>query len=184
MRISRIHGTLSGVLLVLLGAWGGLIAFVGPYFHYAYTPDVTWTYNTQRLYLQILPGVATIIGGVLLLISAHRLQALAGACLAALAGAWFALGTVFAPLWHPGSPAEGVPAGTTTTIHVLEQIGFFTGLGLVIAIIAAFAIGRLTAIPGMVPRTPVPEPRSPVTEETTPATKSDTTAKDNIPAGS
>jgi len=32
--------------LVLLGMWGGLIAFVGPYFDYAYTPNSEWTYNT------------------------------------------------------------------------------------------------------------------------------------------
>jgi len=37
LRIPRSRGALSGVLLVLLGTWGGLIAFVGPYFHYAYT---------------------------------------------------------------------------------------------------------------------------------------------------
>jgi hypothetical protein len=163
MRITRSRGALSGILLLLLGTWGGLIAFIGPYFNYGYTPDVTWTYNTQRLYLQILPGAAAFLGGLLLLISAHRLQALAGACLAAVAGVWFAVGTVFAPLWHSGSPAEGIPVGTTTTIHVAEQIGVFTGLGVVIAIIAAMAIGRLTAVPGAVPEERVTQPETPVT---------------------
>ena len=43
LRIPRSRGALSGVLLVLLGAWGGVIAFVGPYFHYAYTPDSAWS---------------------------------------------------------------------------------------------------------------------------------------------
>jgi hypothetical protein len=38
LRIPRSRGALSGVLLILLGAWGGLIPFIGPYFHYAYTP--------------------------------------------------------------------------------------------------------------------------------------------------
>jgi len=45
LRIPRSRGTFSGVLLVLLGAWGGLIAFIGPYFHYAYTPDSAWSYT-------------------------------------------------------------------------------------------------------------------------------------------
>jgi hypothetical protein len=38
LRVPRSRGALSGALLVLLGLWGGLIAFVGPYFHFAYTP--------------------------------------------------------------------------------------------------------------------------------------------------
>ena len=41
----------SGVLLILLGAWGAVVAFVGPYFHYAYTPDKAWAYNSGRLWL-------------------------------------------------------------------------------------------------------------------------------------
>ena len=50
LRIRRSHGIMSGVLLALLGIWGGLIPFVGPDFNYAYTPDTAWTYNTCLLY--------------------------------------------------------------------------------------------------------------------------------------
>lgn len=143
VRIRRSHGAGNGTLLVLLGAWGGIIAFVGPYFHYSYTPAVAWTYNTDRLWLEILPGGATFLGGLLLAISGRRLFAMAGAWLAAISGAWFALGTVLAPVWK-GSLAGGTPTGTTTSMRVLEQIGFFTGLGIVIVFLAAIAIGRLT----------------------------------------
>src|SRR6202000_2769607 len=38
MRIRRTHGILGGVLVALLGIWGALIPFVGPYFHSAYAP--------------------------------------------------------------------------------------------------------------------------------------------------
>ena len=38
LKVSRSRGALSGVLLVLLGIWGGLIPLVGPYVNYAYTP--------------------------------------------------------------------------------------------------------------------------------------------------
>jgi hypothetical protein len=134
---------------LVLGAWGGLIAFIGPYFKYAYTPDVAWTYNTQRLWLEILPGTAVFVGGLLLIVSAHRIEALFGAWLAALGGAWFAVGTVLSPLWNGGVVAGGVPAGTTTTMRVLEQIGFFTGLGVVIVLIAGMALGRLSTVPGV-----------------------------------
>ena len=43
LRVPRTRGVLSGLLLVLLGAWGALVPFVGPYFHYAYTPDTAWS---------------------------------------------------------------------------------------------------------------------------------------------
>jgi len=48
LRVPRSRGAMTGLLLVLLGAWGGLIAFIGPYFHYAYTPDSAWTYTSGR----------------------------------------------------------------------------------------------------------------------------------------
>ena len=48
MRVVRSRGALSGFLLLLLGIWGALIPFVGPYFHYAYSPDSAWTWTAGR----------------------------------------------------------------------------------------------------------------------------------------
>ena len=91
LRIPRSRGTVSGVLLVLLGAWGGLIAFIGPYFHYAYTPDSAWSYTSGRLWLEVLPGAGALVGGLIALASASRPVAMFGAWLAAISGAWFDL---------------------------------------------------------------------------------------------
>jgi hypothetical protein len=144
LRVPRSRGALNGGLLVLLGIWGGLIAFVGPYFHYAYTPDKAFTYSTGRLWLEILPAVGTIVGGLILGGTASRPVAIFGAWLAALSGAWFVLGGSLSALWHTGGSA-GVPVGNN--LHrVVEQIGFFTGLGLVIVFLAAVALGRFTVI--------------------------------------
>ena len=132
LRVPRSRGALNGVLLVLLGIWGGLIAFVGPYFHYAYTPDQTFTYTTGRLWLEILPAAGTILGGLILGGTASRLVAIFGAWLAALSGAWFVLGGSLSTLWHTGGSA-GQPVGNN--LHrVVEQIGFFSGDGLVTVI--------------------------------------------------
>jgi len=147
LRMRRSRGAASGFLLLLLGLWGGLIAFIGPYFHYAYTPATAWTYNTGRLWLEILPGAATFLGGVILLTSARRHSLLFGAALAAAAGAWFTLGTVFSPLWNNNLPMGGQPASLTVVMRIAEQVGFFTGLGVVIAAIAAFAFGRIWSLP-------------------------------------
>lgn len=164
LQMRRSRGVLSGVVLVLLGIWGGIIPFVGPYFHYAYTPDVTWTYNTARLWLEILPGGAVFLGGILLIITAGRPIALFGALLASAGGAWFVLGTVLSPIWNNHVPLGGSPASATVTMKIAEQIGFFTGLGVVIVFIAAAAFGRILSLPSEVPA--IPAETVPVETET------------------
>jgi len=151
LQIRRSRGAASGFLLVLLGIWGAIIPFVGPYFHYAYSPDTSWTYTTARLWLEILPGAAVFLGGVLLMIATGRHIALFGATLAAAAGAWFALGTVLSPLWSTGAVTlGGTPVASTTLMRLMEQVGFFTGLGAVVIFFAAAAIGRISAVsPGL-----------------------------------
>ncbi len=137
---------LSGLLLVLLGVWGGLVPFIGPYFHYAYTPDKAWTYTTGRLWLEILPGVATALGGLILLASARRPVAMFGAFMAALGGAWFVVGNLVSTLWNGSTPQAGVPVGSTISRLALEELGFFIGLGVVIVFFAALALGRCAVV--------------------------------------
>jgi hypothetical protein len=144
LRVRRSRGALSGVLLVLLGIWGALIPFIGPYFHYAYTPNKTWDYTTGRLWMELLPGVAVLVGGVFVLMSRHRAVAVLAAWLAAAGGAWFAVGGLVAARWT-SLPSAGTPVGGATRM-VLEQIGFFVGLGVVIVFLAGLAMGRFTVV--------------------------------------
>lgn len=145
LRVPRGRGAPSGALLVLLGAWGALIPFVGPYFGYAYTPAGAWTYTSGRLWLSILPGAAVLIGGAVLLITTVRPVAMAGAALASLAGAWFAVSLPLRPLWSPGTSVLGAPLGDGV-LRSLEQLGFFTGLGVAVVFLAALALGRLSVL--------------------------------------
>ncbi len=146
LRVPRSRGALSGVLLILLGLWGALIPLVGPYFDYAYTPDTAWSFSSGQVWLEIVPGVVTVVGGLVVLISGLRPVAMFGAWLAALGGAWFAVGVPLSPLWTLGGvPAIGTPVGGPA-VRAAEQIGFFTGLGLVIAFLAAIVIGRLSVV--------------------------------------
>jgi len=151
LQMRRSRGVASGFLLVLLGAWGALIPFIGPYFHYAYTPDTAWVYSTARLWLEILPGAAVFIGGILLMIATGRHVALFGAMLAAAAGAWFTLGTMLSPLWNNHVSLGGSPAGSTQFIRIMEQLGFFSALGVVIVFVAAAAFGRILSVPSGIP---------------------------------
>jgi hypothetical protein len=146
LQMRRSRGAFSGFLLILLGLWGALIPFVGPYFHFAYTPDKAWTYNTGRLWLELLPGAAVFLGGFLLMIAKGRHTALFGAMLAAAAGAWFTLGPVLSPLWNNHVPMGGSPASTTVYMRIMEQLGFFTALGVVIVFVAGVALGRIASV--------------------------------------
>jgi|SRR5215469_3463699 len=142
------RGRLTGGLLILLGAWGAVIPFVGPYFGYAYTPDKAWAYTSGRLWLSILPGAAAFIGGFLVLATSR--MASTGAFLAALGGAWFVIGqpvTSFAinsSTVSPGTPvaSSGGMFGPAT-MRFLEGLGFFYGLGVVILFLAAVSLGEV-----------------------------------------
>ena len=168
MRIRRTHGILGGFIVAVLGAWGAIIPFVGPYFHYAFTPDKAWTYNTGRLYLEILPGVGALLGGLIMMATRNRSSALFGSMIAIASGAWFAAGNLFAPLWGSANPA-GVPASIGLHTRILEQVGFFTGLGLVIVMFAAIVAGRVTAVASVprAERADVPPTREPADDDET-----------------
>src|SRR5258708_31914791 len=143
--ISRGRGI--GGLLMLLGAWGAAVPFVGPYFGYAFTPDKAWAYTSGRLWLSIVPGAAAFVGGLLVLASDR--MAVPGAFLAALAGAWFVLGqAVVAEAFRGNAISSGAPEAASgavfgpATMRFLEGLGFFYGLGVVIVFFAALSMGR------------------------------------------
>jgi hypothetical protein len=144
MRVPRSRGAVSGFLLILLGAWGALVPFFGPYLDYSYGTDQTWHWTTARLWLEVLPGAAAALGGLLLLVSAHRIAASLGGWLAALGGAWFIVGLTLAPLLHLGS--VGQPLSTSDRGRAAAQLGYFYGVGVLILFLAAFALGRMAVV--------------------------------------
>jgi len=119
------------------------------------------------------------LGGFLLMVARGRHIAMFGALLAAAAGAWFTLGPVLSPLWNNHVPMGGSPAAGTLHMRIMEQLGFFTALGVVIVFVAAVALGRIASVASgireieEIPETTVPVDTVPVervrTEETRPA---------------
>jgi hypothetical protein len=187
LQMRRSRGAFSGFLLILLGLWGALIPFIGPYFDFAYTPDKAWTYNTGRLWLELLPGAAVFLGGFFLMVARGRHTALFGALLAGAAGAWFVLGQSLSPLWNNHVAMGGSPASSTQYMRIMEQLGFFTALGVVIVFVAGAALGRIASVTSgirpvdevdEVPETTVPVERVPVAR-TAPA---DTVPVERVPA--
>jgi hypothetical protein len=152
-RIPRSRGGVSGVLLILLGAWGGLAPFVGPYLHFAYTPDKAWAYTSGRLWLSAVPGGAALVGGLLVAGSSYRAAGCLGGFLAAAGGAWFIVGRpVIGLLVKNGSISPGVALGgplgplSSATRVFLEGLAFFTGTGVLILFFGTLALGRLSVV--------------------------------------
>ena len=148
---------MSGLILVVLGAWGGLIPFIGPYFGYAFGSHATWFYTTNRLWLSILPGAVVVIGGLILMRSGHRASGALGAWLAMAGGAWFVVGPAVSRLWEHGPGPIGAPLFGHIR-QTFELIGYFYGLGAVIIGLAAFALGRFVTRPALVAGPVVAEP--------------------------
>ena len=142
MWVPRSRGAVTGFLLMLLGAWGALVPFIGPYFSFGFTPDEVWTWTTGRGWLEVLPGVVTVIGGFLMLVSRNRAVASLGAWLACAAGTWFIVGPTLADVADTGAP--GTPTGESAGAIAVEQLAYFYGLGAVILFLGATAVGRMS----------------------------------------
>ena len=149
MRLPRTTGALSGIVVMILGVWGALIPLIGPWFHYAFGNYHAWHVTSNRIWLCIVPGAVALVGGWLLLTSAHRTPGLIGGWLAVLAGAWFAIGPAVSLLWHKAGNPIGAPTGGHIR-QMIEQLGYFYGLGALIIALAAFAMGRYFSRPRLV----------------------------------
>jgi hypothetical protein len=146
-RIPRTKGAVSGSLIVLLGLWGGLIPFIGPYFNYAMHSDQTWHWFSDRFWLEVLPAAVTVAGGVIMIGGVRRLSTSFGAMLALAAGLWFIVGPNVSMLWNHGAITVGPPIGAHNITRTLEWLGFFYALGGLITMFSAYALGFMAALP-------------------------------------
>ena len=142
LHMPRSRGAVSGLLLIILGVWGALIPFIGPYFHFAYTPDQTWAWSTARAWLEVFPGVTTAVGGFLLLVSGNRATAMFGGWLAVIAGAWFIVGRTLASTLRLGD--IGQPIAATDAKRAVLEISYFSGLGALIVFLGGAVLARVT----------------------------------------
>lgn len=141
-------GTL-GLVVVVLGAWAAIVSYVGPLFGYPMPPGSdmpAWHWSAWHTQLHLLPGIAAIVGGLMLMGVFVRGLAMVGGVLALAAGAWLVVGNEVANLWLAGA---GFPPGENVAewMFVVTRLGYHDGTGLVIAALAALALGLLAAVP-------------------------------------
>src|SRR3954453_22921640 len=145
VRIPRSRGAVSGLLLVVLGAWSALIPFVGPAFNLTIGNDQTFDMTAGRFWLSLVPGAVIAFGGLLTLMSANRASAVLGAQLALAGGIWLLVGPTLSHLWTdaPGALGQaGLPRGDESR-RTLEVLLYFYGVGAAVTTLAALALGRL-----------------------------------------
>jgi hypothetical protein len=88
----------------------------------------------------VLPGAATVVGGLLLIFAGNRVAAVLGGWVAVLAGAWFVVGREVAPLLGIGS--AGDPVAATERKRAVLEVTYFSGLGALITFVAGVALAR------------------------------------------
>jgi hypothetical protein len=144
MRVPWTRGALSGVLLVILGAWAAIVPFIGPYLHFAYTPstNTAWIWTESRGWFEVASGAAAFAGGLLLLTSTNRAVAMLGSWLGIAGGAWLIVGPSLTEVLNK---SIGTPdPASSTNVQALEELFFFYGVGALILFVASVALGRLS----------------------------------------
>ena len=133
----RMRVRLLGLLLVLLGAWGGVVAFVGPLFGYRMTGGPAWDWTTAHWQLHAAPGAAVVLGGLLLIAAAPRILARLGAALAVAGGTWLVVGPLFASMWLGGNSESQI---ASASLHqAVRPLGYHYGTGILVVALAAYA---------------------------------------------
>lgn len=143
-----------GLFIALLGAWGGIVAFIGPLFGYHATTTSSWQWTTTNWLLHLVPGAMALVAGLSILgwttrwASFKARGALAfAALLAIVAGAWFVIGPALWP-WFESSAAYG-PATDAQTSFV-NQVGANLGPGVLLAMLGGMALKTAMSAPRMV----------------------------------
>ncbi len=155
-----------GVVIALVAAWGGIVAYVGPTFGFSGDGSAAWRWTSSHLFLALLPGILGLVAGLLLICVAPLtaegrgrvdLVLLGGATV--IAGAWFAVGPWAWPVLRSVGPYFVV----ATPFRVLTfELGYALGPGLVLMACGGFVIGWAARHRPDVAPALVPSPTSPI----------------------
>jgi hypothetical protein len=143
--VPRTRGMLAGLMILVLGVWGGIVPFIGPYFHYSFINHHAWHWTMGRLWLSVIPGAVAVIAGLELMRTGNRVTGAFAAWLGVAAGTWFIVGQTVSTLWNHGVSHAGRPLGGTF-MRMIEQLGYFYALGAAILFLAAMALGRFSVL--------------------------------------
>lgn len=137
---------LLGLLIVLLGAWGGIVAYVGPIFGYRANGSASFHWTTVHTLLYLLPGAVAVGWGLIILITLMTrgdgglpLVKVIAAVGVMACGAWFVLGPVVWPIFSSSVVFAPAP---TPLIRFVNEIGYNLGPGLLLTILGTVVLAR------------------------------------------
>lgn len=147
-----------GILAVLVGAWGGIVPFVGPTFGFSGDGSASWYWDFAHAMLWLVPGAVAVACGLAMLglipralAGLGRFGSLATGIVVVACGAWFVVGSVAWPVLRH-SVAVFAPASPIK--ELAYQVGYSLGPGVLLTMFGAFAVGwavrsrRAVSFPG------------------------------------
>jgi hypothetical protein len=134
----------AGLFTLLLGAWAGIVSYIGPIFGFSGDGAGSWTWDLAHGLLFLAPGAAACLTGLLIMIEglstsrARRALLAMGGLVTIACGAWLVVGTL---AWRA---LEG-PAfflGASPLRELEYWIGYSLGPGGLLLALGSFVLGR------------------------------------------
>lgn len=149
----------TGLAALIVGAWGALAGYIGPYFDFRPVDANVWVGSWENGVLHLLPGAVAAAAGLMLMAMGPARRSVRGgafllpALLLLAAGAWFVIGPVAWPTFHSGAAFEPTATATRNLLNV-ACASYAPGLVLVM-------LGGMALKAGMVPGVMVEDPYTP-----------------------
>ena len=141
LTLPRLSLETAGLLTLLLGAWVGIVSFVGPVFGFSGDGLGSWHWDAAHGYLFVIPGAAAFLAGLFSMVATINLErAVLGFCgiIAMVAGAWLIIGPV---AWPVLSGAAFFKTDVSALSQLAYWIGYSLGPGALLFGFGAFIIG-------------------------------------------
>ena len=138
-------GHMTGAFLaLLLAAWAGIVAYVGPTFGFSADGSSSWTWNELHTFGSLVPGAVGVLASLLILMSARQRHGLMSSVALGtrgfvlfVCGAWLTVAPIVWPVivgtyFHTASPS----------MTLAYWMGYSSGPGVLLAGFGAFTMGR------------------------------------------
>lgn len=133
---------LTGLIALIVGAWGAIAGYIGPYFDYRPVAHDVWVSNLPDGLLHLAPGAVAAAAGLMLMVMGPARRSVRGgafllpAVLLLAAGSWFVIGPV---AWPTFEHSAAFMTGVSANHQLLNVAGSSYAPGLVLVMLGGIA---------------------------------------------
>ena len=144
VRSSSISLATVGFIALIVSAWGGIVAFVGPTFGFSADGAASWHWDLSHALLALIPGALGCIAALTFMapananVTSRRLGLTTAGVIGIASGCWFVIGPFAWPVLV-NTHSYFVVASPLRSLENL--IGYALGPGLILVMCSAFAMG-------------------------------------------